>query len=48
MIDRRTILASTLAALTSPLWTSAARAQVAMTRVDTRVKIAIARALADS
>jgi len=33
MIDRRTILASLLAALTSPLWTSAARAQAAMTRV---------------
>jgi glutathione peroxidase len=33
MIDRRTILASMLAALASPAWTGAARAQGAMTRV---------------
>ena len=33
MFDRRTILASALAALTSPLWTRPARAQAAMTKV---------------
>ena len=33
MIDRRTVLVSSLAALTIPLWTRAARAQSTMTRI---------------
>jgi glutathione peroxidase len=33
MMDRRTILVSSLAALTGPLWTRTARAQAAMTRI---------------
>ncbi len=33
MIDRRTILVSSLAALTGPLWTRTASAQAAMTRI---------------